>query len=89
MAGKRFKSRDEFSVDEELAYRRDGTIPERPSADEEQALRAAGFDPESHRPLEEVEEEKHRRLMREEEIEFAESMSVEDWAERKRGANRL
>jgi len=79
---KRFKALADFNADEQIEYARNGTIPELPDADEEQALRDAGFDPESRRPLADVEAETEKREAREERVRDWEEMSVDDHMKR-------
>lgn len=80
---RRFKRREDFTVDEEVAYLRDGTIPE-VDDEENAALEAAGYDPQTHRPLAEVKAERKAEIEREEAHEDLEAMSPEQHGERKR-----
>lgn len=82
MAAKRFKRLDDFTTDEQVEYLRNGTIPELSDPEEDEALREAGFDPETRRPLAEVEAEAAEREAREDQVREYEDMSVDDHAAR-------
>lgn len=82
MSVPRYKQLDEFTPDELVEFTRNGTVPERMSEEEEAALREAGFDPETKRPLGEVEAERAKTIAREKEIKRLEEMTVEEHYER-------
>lgn len=86
MAGQRFKRLDDLTADERIAYLRDGTIPVPMDPEEEEALREAGYDPVTRRPLADVEAETEAREAREAEVAEWEEMDVDDHMRRQREA---
>lgn len=83
---KRFKPIADLTPDELYYYNNGkGTIPE---LDEDaDALREAGYDPETRRPLAEVEAESAREAKRAEEMKELEEVTVEEHLERQRASS--
>lgn len=74
-----FKSLVEMSPDELVEYQRSGKIPE-VDPEHDAAMRKAGWDPVTHRPLDVAEEKRQAKRERERaaEIERFDDMSVEE-----------
>ena len=82
----RFKRLDDLTTEEAIEYARTGEPPELPDADTAAALKEAGYDPDSGRPLADVLDERiearDEERKREVELDELEGLSPDDHARR-------